>query len=69
MPKANKAIGLPTVSPLGFSVEETARILHVSRSTIIRLCAQKLLDMRKPPGLNHRITEKSLRKYIANSAR
>lgn len=67
--KANKAIELPAASPLGFTIEETARVLRVSRTTILKFCAQGLLDMKKVAGTRHRVTEKSLRKFLQDAAR
>lgn len=64
--KANKlaVIELPAASPLGYTVEEAARILGISRNSVMRLAAGGGLDMRKQIGTRYRITEKSLRKFM-----
>ena len=70
-PKANKAVAveLPAASPLGYTVEETARILRVGRTTVLRFAAQGLLELKKVAGTRHRITEKSLRKFLHEAIR
>lgn len=58
----------PPVSPLGYTVEEAARLLGVGRQTVLRFCEKGLLERKKVEGTRQRITEKSLREFLKKTA-
>ena len=55
-------------SPLGYTVEQTARILRVSRSTVLRWADDGLLELKKVAGTPKRIPERSLRRFIRQAS-
>jgi len=57
------------LSPLGYGVEETARILGVSRQAVLKFCEQGLLDKMKFEGTRYRITERSLQRFLTDAQR
>lgn len=65
-PQTTLAIEAP---PLGYTVEQAARILGLSRSTVERLAEKGHLEMKQPPGTHKRITERSLRKFLKESSK